>query len=204
MLPRLRSVVMASVLTASGLVAADDGYEHGRAGFGAFVVPPQLDELSQRDLQPGDGGIVLFVRPGSTADQLGIQVGDVIRSINDVPVQSFRDIRPVVRSAAPGDEVHVVVTGSDGSTHTLDGAFKPRLPRPGGFPQWGANWGGNPWLPPDDIIADQRQQLIREQHELEAAEADLAAARATLAGVSTAAWCCHVDLSVGIPLVPER
>jgi hypothetical protein len=198
-----RCAALATLLGLAVLPAADEGYdEGGRAGFGAFVVPPSLDALAQRDLDPGDGGIILHVRPGSTAESLGLQPGDIIRSINDTPIQSFRDVRQVLHTVTPGDIARVVVTGSDGTTRLLDGPFKARQPRrwAGGPPPWAMNGGGAPpWVAtPDDLIGDQRQELIAERQRLAAAAADLAAARQALG--PGGAWACEVDLRFGDPL----
>lgn len=196
---KLASVILAGLLAMAALPAAEEGYEaEGRAGFGAFVTPPTLEEQAERDIVPGDGAIVRFVRPGSTAESLGLQPGDVIRSINDVAVQSHRDVRGVVRTVAPGDEATVVVTGSNGVTRTLDGAFKERQPRRGpppwgnGPPPWAMNGVPPPWMQtPDEVIGEQRQQLLGEKQRLDAIATDLAATRAALAA-GDGAWICTI------------
>jgi len=187
------------LLTTVALPADDEGYDHARAGFGAWLRPPTIDELAQRDLEPGDGAIVRYVRPGSTAESLGIQVGDVVRSINDTSIQSRRDVRALMPTVAPGDEATVVVTGSDGASRTLDGAFKPRLPRRTGPLPWMTNVGTPPqwWSSPEEVISDQRQQLAEQQQQLDAASADLAMARALLDAAPSGAWICQVDIHFG-------
>jgi len=199
----LGCVAAACLLTTSVVSAADEGYDNeGRAGFGAFVTPPTLEELARLDLTPGDGGIVRRVRPGSTAESLGLQPGDVVRSINDAPIQSFRDVRALVRTVAPGDDVRVVVTDRDGVTQVLDGTFKVRQPRPSGMPPWGrgqppwATAGGMPpWQAPEDIISEQRQQLINDKQRLDAIAAELATTRASLAAAQgSEAWYCTVSI----------
>jgi hypothetical protein len=198
-----RCLAVAGILTASVLPAADEGYDNeGRAGFGAFVTPPTLEELANLNLTPGDGGIVRRVRPGSTAESLGIQPGDVVRSINDAPIQSFRDVRALVRTVAPGDDVRVVVTTSNGTTEVLDGTFKVRQPRPSGMPPWGngmppwaMNGGQPPWQSPEDVISEQRQQLIDEKQRLDVIATELHAARSTLDAVQgNEAWYCTISI----------
>ena len=198
-----RFLAVAGIVTASVLAAADEGYDNeGRAGFGAFVTPPTIEELAALNLTPGDGGIVRHVRPGSTAESLGIQPGDVVRSINDAPIQSFRDVRALVRTVAPGDDVRVVVTDTNGVTQVLDGTFKVRLPRPSGMPPWGngmppwAMGGGQaPWQTPEETISEQRQQLINDKHRLDAIATELADARSTLAAAQgNEAWYCLISI----------
>lgn len=212
MSPICRALFALCALTAP-VMGADEGYETGRAGFGAFVVPPDLDTLAERNLVPGDGAIVLGVRPGSTADSLGIQAGDVVRTINGTPIQSFRDVRSLVRAASPGEAIEVVVTRANGQTVVLDGDFKERLPRrlgrppwamgmPGAMPPWGM--GDRPWPPPSaaEIIAAQRQQLFDEQRRLDAIAADLAAARAAMP--PSGAWICTYDVTIGDPAIEDE
>lgn len=171
------------LLAAATLAVAVDDYddESSRAGWGAFAVPPTLAELAARDLLPGQGLIVLFVRPEGTADSLGIVPGDVVLAINDQPVSSRRDVRAVVRAAEAGDAVAVAVRSSTGDAAVRHGAFQERPPRPPGPPPWAmmGAWGA----PPPGVAAlfagrdaaEQRRQLLAERDALATAAAELAA-----------------------------
>lgn len=50
---------------------------------------------------PGAGGEVVAVRPRSRAEKAGIQVGDVVRSVDGVPVRAPADIRAALADGAP-------------------------------------------------------------------------------------------------------
>lgn len=163
-------------LAAACLGAADDYDEPSRAGWGAFAVPANLAELAAHDLVPGQGLVVLFVRPDSTADSLGITAGDVILSLNDKAVSSRAEVRAVVRSAEAGDAVRAVVKRGD-MVRERSGAFAERQPRPPGPPPWA--WAG---LAPGFAqlfdgrdASEQRRQLLAERDALALAGAELAA-----------------------------
>jgi membrane-associated protease RseP (regulator of RpoE activity) len=171
------------LLAAAAVAGAADDYddESSRAGWGAFAVPPTLAEQAARDLVPGQGLVVLFVRPEGTADTLGIVPGDVVLAINDQPVSSRRDVRAVVRAAEAGDAVTVAVRSSSGDQAVRNGTFQERPPRPPGPPPWAmmGAWG----VPPPGVAelfagrdaAEQRRQLIAERDALATAAAELAA-----------------------------
>lgn len=199
--------VVAAVLAVAGLVAEDGGYDDGRASFGAWVVPVPLELQEQYDLVPGEGGMVVHVRDDRTADQLGLQPGDIVLDINGTPITSSRDIRPIVRAASPGEAVEVTAI-VDGNQRGLEGTFAERPPRPAGVPgMW--NRGNGPWNGPRlnwpprstaEIVADQRAQLAAEKQALDAAETDLADLQKAIASASepgrSAAW--HFTFSCAV------
>ncbi len=45
--------------------------------------------------------------PGSSAEEAEIEGGDLIQTINDVPVTSFKDVCDVLQSASPGQVLEV-------------------------------------------------------------------------------------------------
>ena len=50
---------------------------------------------------PGTGGEVVAVRPRSRAEHAGVRVGDVVRSVNGVPVRAPADIKARLSGGAP-------------------------------------------------------------------------------------------------------
>lgn len=177
------SVLLALSAGGGGLNAADDGYETGRAGWGALLVPVPLDLQAEFDLVPGEGNMVLFVRPDGTADQLGLNPGDIVLDINGTPVSHRRDVRSVVRGSSPGEALEVTAITANGRTTTLDGTFAERQARRGGPPTGWWNQAGQPppWAnSPDRSIAGQRAQLAAEQAALERIAAALAVVEAEL------------------------
>lgn len=61
------------------------------------------------------GAYVQSVTPGGAADQAGIKAGDIIVSVDGLPIQTFNDLRGTISAFSPGDTVTVGVV-RDGST----------------------------------------------------------------------------------------
>jgi S1-C subfamily serine protease len=75
--------------------------------------------VSGENVQSGRAGAVIIeVTPGSGADEAGIEVDDLIVSIDGVPVQGIADLASQVRSHRPGDTVDVVLV-RDGQEMTV-------------------------------------------------------------------------------------
>ncbi len=62
------------------------------------------------NLDRPSGALVNRVEPGSAAERAGIEVGDVIVSFNNMTVDVFSDLPPLVGMVRPGTEVPVVVS----------------------------------------------------------------------------------------------
>jgi len=191
-------------MTLAAAAVDEEGYPMGKAGWGAFAIPAPLSTQAEHDLLPGEGVLVVHVRPNGTADTLGINLGDVILSINATPIASRRDIRNLMTTVTPGDQARVSVARTGGSNATLNGVFKERTPRPPGAPPWagfrppgdGRQPAGFAPEDPDAAIDRQFEELLTERAALAAARADLTAAQAAAAqsGAITGAWYMRVDI----------
>jgi hypothetical protein len=158
--------------------AADDEYAIGRTRLGAFTIPVPLDVQAANDLTPGEGRLVVFVRPGGTADTMGLHPGDVLLTLNDAPISTWRDIRDVVSSVQPGDAAHALVSTAQGSAQR-DGTFQPRQPRPPGMPWFGGQpgWGAGGAPAPPMSAQEQIEAVLLQQQALADARAAVAALR---------------------------
>jgi len=201
-------VTLISTLPLAAAAVDDEGYPMGKAGWGAFAIPAPLSVQAERDLLPGEGVVVVHVRPDGTADKLGIQRGDVILSINDTPISNRRDIRNLMTTVTPGDAAHVAVVRGSGATSTLHGIFQERTPRPPGAPPWNGfrppgegRPGGFMLEDPDAVIDRQYEELLNERKALAAAEAELALARAE-APAAMGAWFMYVDIKTQPEVIP--
>jgi len=140
-------------LAAPALIAVDDSVDGGgrRAGFGAFLVRVPLELQAELDLVPGEGLMVLGVRPNSTASGLGLGRGDVVLELNHQDIHSRRDVRAVVRGSEAGDPAVALTAAPDGGRATARGEFQERVRRPPG------GW-RNFTLPPPDML----RELLRD------------------------------------------
>lgn len=199
-----RALLMAAALPALALALDEEGYpDQGRAGWGAFLVRPPIEVLAEHDLLPGEGGLVVRVRPGGTADRLGLQEGDVVLALNGQAVASRRDVRAVLQTVQPGDPAVAVVSPAAGGMRVATGTFQERRPRPpgmGGPPPWMMPWafaGGPPMPPPEQDAASQYRQLIAMRDEQRAAAAALAELRGAAPAPGVGAWFVSHDYASG-------
>ncbi len=65
--------------------------------------------------------------PDSAASEAGIMTGDMIRSIDDVKIQTFQQLVVAIAAYAPGDEISIEIDRS-GQPHSLTAKLKPRPP----------------------------------------------------------------------------
>jgi S1-C subfamily serine protease len=71
------------------------------------------------DVESGQAGALISeVTTGSAADEAGVEAGDLVISIDGVPVQGIEDLAAQVRSHRPGTTVDVVLV-RDGEQQTL-------------------------------------------------------------------------------------
>lgn len=66
---------------------------------------------------PGAGGVVVAVRPGSRAESAGVEVGDIVRLVNGLPVRAPADVKSALQGGG-ADKLDVIRAGQ-GAVLTL-------------------------------------------------------------------------------------
>jgi serine protease Do len=103
------------------------GEGHGKMRWGmglGDLTPDTRDQLQV----PGDihGAVIEQVQPGSSADNAGLQEGDVILEVNRHKVRTPADVKQALSSVAEGQDALVLVWSNGGNTfrvlHSPDGA----------------------------------------------------------------------------------
>ena len=86
-----------------------------RWGLGLNDVTP---DLRQQLNLPADvhGAVVEKVVPGSSAEDAGLQSGDVIVSVNRKPVQSAKDVQEALSGIPQGQDALVLVWSNGGTS----------------------------------------------------------------------------------------
>lgn len=99
----------------AGQLIAHDGHvvNSHRAALGVEVVT-----VVGPDGQPAGVG-VLSVTPGGAAEAAGVQAGEVITAVNNIPVQQTAELSQVLANLDPGKSVPVTLATPDGGTRTL-------------------------------------------------------------------------------------
>jgi serine protease Do len=77
--------------------------EHGKLGITVENLTPEA--ARELRLSSSKGVLVTEVRPGSPADDGGVQTGDVIHEINHMPVNNASDLLAVIRNLKIGSNV---------------------------------------------------------------------------------------------------
>ena len=80
--------------------------------------PIDRDQAKAMGLADTRGALVNIVQPGSPAQKAGIERMDVIRSINDQPINEFSDLPPIIGAMAPGTKVSIELV-RDGKPRTV-------------------------------------------------------------------------------------
>ena len=91
----------------------DQLLEYGRVSRGYLGVGIEMITREKADalgLDRPAGALVNRVEPDSAAEEAGIEVGDVIVSFNDQPLDVFSELPPLVGMVRPGTEVPVVLS----------------------------------------------------------------------------------------------
>ena len=105
--PALSAAV--ALLAATPFTAqAQDGYEDlGRPMLGVVMTPPSNNDLRKNDVDKSTGVVIRRVYGGSSAEEMGLEYGDLITEVNGVKIDSMSKLRKIIQSYQPGDEVRV-------------------------------------------------------------------------------------------------
>ena len=94
---------------------AQNGNGKGRWGLGLADLTPNVRQQAQVPASV-HGAVIENVRPGSPADNAGLQQGDVIVSVNRKPTDSASDAAQQLSSIPTGQDALVLVWSDGGST----------------------------------------------------------------------------------------
>ena len=112
-------------------IIAYGGVRRGLLGVSIATVTPDIAE--SYDLDDTSGALVTVVGSGSAAEAAGLQIGDVIVSVNGQPIEDPGALRNFIGLMRPGDEVSVgyIREGREALVTAMLGELAP----PGGEPE---------------------------------------------------------------------
>ena len=112
-------------------IIAYGGVRRGLLGVSIATVTPDIAE--SYDLDDTSGALVTVVGSGSAAEAAGLQIGDVIVSVNGEPIEDPGALRNFIGLMRPGDEVSVgyIREGREALVTAMLGELAP----PGGEPE---------------------------------------------------------------------
>jgi Do/DeqQ family serine protease len=90
-----------------------------RGLLGVNIAPLTPEIAADYELDSTSGALVTAVSPGSAAERAGLQIGDVIISVDGAPVSDPAGLRNTIGLMRPGDEVEVGYV-RDGRNRTVD------------------------------------------------------------------------------------
>ncbi|HVO80636.1 MAG TPA: Do family serine endopeptidase [Terriglobales bacterium] len=106
--------------------SSGSGEEHGkmRWGVGLSDLTPQVRQEIQA---PADlhGAVVSQVAPGSSADNAGLQRGDVIVEVNRKPMHSADEVKEALSTVPKGQDALLLVWSNGGNTYRVMHAPEP-------------------------------------------------------------------------------
>ncbi|HEX3436072.1 MAG TPA: Do family serine endopeptidase [Pseudacidobacterium sp.] len=101
----------------NGNQAKSDSNEHGKAKWGLGIGDLQPDVRQQLQLpQSVTGAVIASVKPGSPADNAGLQAGEVIEQVNRKPMHSASEVADALSSVQSGQDALVLVWSNGGSS----------------------------------------------------------------------------------------
>ena len=90
-----------------------------RGMLGVVIQPVEAGQAKALGLANNDGALVNSVEPGSAAEKAGVEIGDVIVSVNGRAVATSADLPPMVGMLPPGTKVRIGVI-RDGKPRDLN------------------------------------------------------------------------------------
>jgi serine protease Do len=108
-------VTLDSPNTGHEQVVAQSGNGKGRWGVGLVDLTPDIRQQIEAPASV-HGAVIQNVRPGSAADNAGLQRGDIIVSVNRKPVASASDVAQQLSSVPAGQDALVLVWSNGGTT----------------------------------------------------------------------------------------
>ena len=108
-------VTLDSPNTGHEQVVAQSGNGKGRWGVGLADLTPDIRQQIEAPASV-HGAVIQNVRPGSAADNAGLQRGDIIVSVNRKPVASASDVAQQLSSVPAGQDALVLVWSNGGTT----------------------------------------------------------------------------------------
>ncbi|MFY9948270.1 MAG: PDZ domain-containing protein, partial [Candidatus Sulfotelmatobacter sp.] len=113
-----------------GQEVASNGHGKARWGLGLADMTPELRQQLQAS-NDVHGAVVEQVQPGSSADDAGLQRGDVIVQVDRKPVQSAADVQKALSAVPQGQDALVLVWSNGGTTFRVMHATSANEDKPG-------------------------------------------------------------------------
>jgi serine protease Do len=111
--------------TAEGRDRSGDGEGKMHWGIGLGNLTPELRDQLQAPSEL-HGAVIEQVKPGSSADNTGLQQGDIILEVNRHKVQNANDVQQALSNVAKGEDALLLVWSNGGNTfrvlHSPEGA----------------------------------------------------------------------------------
>ena len=82
---------------------------------GLAVVPVTADAAKELGLPRSQGVVVAAVQPGSSADDAGVERGDVIVEINRIPIRTVSDYNDALGKSAKGNSLLLLISRGPGN-----------------------------------------------------------------------------------------
>jgi serine protease Do len=100
------------------IASTDTDHEKPRWGLGLQDLTPDLRQQLQA---PADvhGALVAQVEPGSSAENAGLQRGEVILEVNRKPVQNSQEVQQALKSIPNGQDALVLVWSNGGNAYRV-------------------------------------------------------------------------------------
>jgi S1-C subfamily serine protease len=85
----------------------------GRTYLGVRYVVVTRELARQEGLTVEEGALIRYVDPGSPALEASVMIGDVVTAVDGLPLDARHDLRDVLSTYTPGDEVQLTLVRGD-------------------------------------------------------------------------------------------